>query len=385
MNRTDRKATLQTLVSERVLSENGKNWLIQVTDPFHDTPVTLTGMPDVNIGSSVVQEIKKTISFGAVTGTVGAGNWDVNIVMWPVFNNAPTPSTQVYPINWTGGGYNPGLMTTTAGSSLQPYRIGGITANQAPPGGTTFGSAVGGSDGGTNFVAPDPAYLQGPCRVIGMGFEVVNSTAELYKQGSVTVWRQPLPAPSHTKTTMALTTATTLDEPLPVHKRVRKIKESKEKSEEPPFEPKKKKKTAEGNPGDPGNALPTALGFINVVNAVQPPGTLADAMLLDGSQTWDAKDGVYCVGVMNANDNPAKVMEPTAYASWTTEITKNAQGTAMVSPQLFVASATTSVITPGDVQHIAPYHLTGAYFTGLSAQNINADCKMVHRKISFAT
>jgi hypothetical protein len=56
-NKTTSRAALRDLVElerSNMLTPQGKCWLIQALDPFHDTDIPPTGFPDANIGGSIV-------------------------------------------------------------------------------------------------------------------------------------------------------------------------------------------------------------------------------------------------------------------------------------------------------------------------------------------
>jgi hypothetical protein len=144
-----------------------------------------------------------------------------------------------------------------------------------------------------------------------MGFEVLNSTAEIYMQGQATVWRQPnRPTPS----TLSYSVATT-----------------------PP-------------------TVGTLPGFINRF----PPGTLGDAQLLYGSRSWKAAEGCYVVSRQCDAENPFSRPDyiPDFYS--VLDSTHGANGL------VYTPNA------PGIAQKLldihAPFDISGVHFTGLSNQ-----------------
>jgi len=107
------------------------------------------------------------------------------------------------------------------------------------------------SDGTDNDeVAIDPTYTSGAWRLISTGCEVVNTTAELYKGGSVTVFRSPSIAPA---CSVNITDVATL----PCR----------------------------------------SIGLL-------PPSTQNEAALYPDSKTWGAEEGSYQVATLNTKDNP---------------------------------------------------------------------------------
>lgn len=344
MQRSIRKSSLQTLIEEKTLSEEGRNWFIEAVDPFHDSRITLCGYPDMNIGSSVIQCVKQTLTIAKPVG-FAAGNWDTNVVMWPM------PVTQPVTMLFNSTPFGTALLSKSATSGITPYPIGGLTCFSVPSGSQTYGTSSLTTDVSKGISLPEN-YLGGPCRVLGMGFEVVNTTSQLNVQGQVTVYRQPMPAPQ-SQFCQGFTTATTLET-------------EKEAVVCPDIE--ECHRACVSHKHAKLGALPVSLGYSSAYEFVQPPGTQANCMLLEGSQQWEARDGCYSVSTMNTLDNPAKLLVPMSYVSWESDFTSDGtagSGQALATNQNF-ASATTQVFVPAYDGYVAPYHLNGAYFTGLS-------------------
>jgi len=142
-----------------------------------------------------------------------------------------------------------------------------------------------------------------------MAFEVVNTTAEINKQGQATVWRLPNVL---TATDIATTIATT-----------------------PPV---------------------TTIG--SVYQYRMPPGNIALAQLLYGSRSWAAAEGAYVVArqndIVNVFQQPSST---TIVYSQSDNLNSNAW------PAYSVAGVN-APSTPSDIH--APYDLSGVHFTGLS-------------------
>jgi hypothetical protein len=100
----------------------------------------------------------------------------------------------------------------------------------------------------TQFLLSDPG------RLIGMGIEAVNTTAEIYKQGTTTVYRLPL---SHKSSSVYAIPNTT-----------------------------------------------SGFSYVSATSYPAPPRTVAEAMLLAGSRQWKASEGAYCVVPFMGQDNP---------------------------------------------------------------------------------
>ncbi len=328
MNRSTRKITLDTLVGDKVITPEGKNWFIEATDPFHDNRVTLTGYPDTNVAASLVQCVKKTQTF-MKPSALPAGNWDTNIVLWPNPVQFPVGgSNQIE--SWacstvtTGraGHINQDVNNTNSGT-IQPYHLGGVSAFSAKSGDPTYGTSdVLTTDGTALSLGLDESYLTGSARVIGMGFEVVNTTSQLYKQGQVTCYRQPTPDCSRMPA-WGLT----------------KVQSG------PSY----------------------YQGYGSVYSLKQPPATQQQAMLLEGTVQWGAEDGCYAIATMNSMHNPAKQSEPQLIVSWQDDWSQQTGPGLGIGTKIQVFGGWANyAVTP--VTHIAPYNLSGAYFTGLSPE-----------------
>jgi hypothetical protein len=303
------KVTLQDLVNCGCINETSRDWLIASLDPMHDTPLSVRGLPDLNTGNSLVQCVRQTATINKPNDSVAAANWDVNIVMFPVVDWESGHDKQ-----WNTSDYYAWLETDTI--TVAPYKVGGVGALASSSGVQTYGNSsaaqVQEMSGGLN--CPE-SFLNGSSRVIAMGFEVVNTTSPLNRQGLVTTWRQPTP----TIDTEYVSRETT---------------------------------------------LLSGTGFVTTYPFTQPPGSLEAAMLLAGSKTWEAEKGAYCVSTMNRLDNPAKQMQAVSVLSLTSDIKSEADVADVGIGQGYEGTGD-FLVQP---RHIAPYNMSGAYFTGLSAQ-----------------
>jgi len=408
--KSKRSSALNELVASGQLTPEGKRWLIEALDPFHDEQIQLTGFPDMNVANSVVQVVKKQQQIKK-SSTLAAGNWDCNVVLWPQpqqnFDSIDGGDYSVRGYTTADSNNNASLLSVPSDLDIFRYPVGGVTAYQQVSGERTFGSTSSGGDPHRCDLSLDTTYLDGASRVIAMGFEVVNTTAPLYKQGSVTVYRQPTPQPANLYTAWVYQ----LSEPMldDLRKFVAALREGKEPDSvvakavddakslgmdvQVAFTMEEYKawrkefaqraKISRPKSGDDPRTI-TNQGYVSVWSAAEPPGTLAEATLLTGSQTWEAEKGCYCISTMNTLDNPAKVQMPQVIIYWTAAI--DALGGSGVGVGTGLApigedvAPTNGKLQPA-MQFIAPFNLAGAYFTGLSEQttlNINV-CWYVER------
>jgi len=183
-------------------------------------------------------------------------------------------------------------------------------------------------------------YLVGEYRIIGMGFEVINTTAELNLQGLVTCYRQPMNAIDSAKSDLVTTG--------PV-------------------------------PSGGGTVFTLNAGYFDLVQTNTPPATPGEALLLDGSKQWKAKEGAYVVSTLNSPENPAGMNNTTPVlhlSSLDPQISTNAWVLVEPASSLpagfqgsgFTIGPNTFTIDnlPTGCNWMAPFNHSGAYFTGLS-------------------
>jgi len=249
------------------ITEPGKQWLMAAVDPFHDTPLDVRGYPDVNEAASVVQVIKFSAAIGAPSGIAADTNWDCHIHAFPweqpciALGGNYSNTNNGHP----SGGFGAFLIgnnvnTPQSSASFHPgaSNFGGVAYCTAATGQATFdyGNAGTNSHNFAPFIDQLRPYMNGEYRIIAKGFEVVNTTSELNIQGLVTCYRQP---------------CTTLDSA---------------------------KATAIIDAGTGSANLYTA-GFADLVSSSFPPINVSEALLLDGSKQWKAKEGCYVVPTLS--------------------------------------------------------------------------------------
>jgi hypothetical protein len=318
MNKITRSERIMTkLVDGGVIKETSKAFLVASLDPMHDAQIeSLEGWPDVETAASVVRCIKQSVSISAPSG-LGGQTWDCHIVAWPWPHEIvyATPATTVN-----------NFVTSNAQPPLNTNVYGGVQAFACDP--TITSDFVPGALAGIQS-APigvvdltDPTYLSGPSRIIGMGWEVNNTTSQLNKQGMVTVFRLPEP-----------------------------------------------------------RMIPQDFAGVNIGSSSgqifrPPPKNTQSAMLISGTRQWPAADGCYVVVPFVGQDNPPLqpdyvqpiIQQFEAVESQVTQTSIN---------QLFNANNTSPVLFPYHVNNgsgitaeqcckICPLHQTGAIFTGLS-------------------
>lgn len=301
-NRKQRKNTIEGLVQRGALTRDGAEWLTAALDPFHDFEHPLAGYPDATVSQTVMSVYAYDLAVSKPAHVVGT--WDAHIFTLPTASQNDYILTD-FDATWQ-------KMTSTnppndwRGSTLNVYAVGAgekLTPDTAPQ---QYG-------GGILPPVGSEDLSMGVSRVVAMGFEVHNTTSELHKQGAVTSYRMPV---NHGMYSALLSKALV------------------------------------------GEALTVGTMM------AQPPKTLADALRLKGSRTWEAKDGVYATCMQSSVVNPLAQLTPSSMA-FVAATDPGTQDSAWVNEQAWYADVSTFVPTP---LKTIPFDITGAMFTGLSAE-----------------
>lgn len=307
-SRQNKDVFLERLVADRKITVDGKEWLTAALDPFHDYNHQIAGYPDADVSQTTVSCYQYEIPVKN-PGVGAADTWDCHIFstpqMFPTTNPAYTQTADwskftepVAPVSYPTGPLS--IVCATSGTALGWPLV-------AP---ANFSASC--------LPAPGTEDLtSGVSRVIAMGFEVHNTTAEIYKQGSVTTYRMPQAKSQNTSLF--------------------------------------------------SNSGATSYGVVKGYRFAYPPSTVAQANLLKGTRTWEAKDGVYATCFQSTVQNPLLKManehglfDPTSDPGQAATVsgTPLYAGLPSSNPTTYVPSA----------NQFMPYDTTGAIFTGLSSQ-----------------
>jgi hypothetical protein len=238
------------------LTEEGRRYIIQRFDPFHDKPIKPVGYPDNYNGHSVARCIKKSKAISLTTGGLPtqATPWDLSVVMTPMaylseFLQSSTNSCNTFTWDYTG-------------TRSEPW--GGLKMTAQPVSGTdfTFPATIASNCdlGELNLTVED---LADNMRIVSVGFEIQDMTAELYQQGLLTVFRQNQAQMNKT----SFVGTSTLNNPV--------------------------------------NEQTTIYGDGQLVKL--PPINVQNALLMPDTKQWKVKEGAYIVADFNSDELP---MEP---------------------------------------------------------------------------
>jgi len=263
------EAILNRLVTAGEISEAGKQWLIAAFDPYHDGPIDCSGYPDSNGQNSVVQCVTKTVTITSGSSS----NWDCHIVDFPFLG----PDTSVKPFYFaytapgdSTGAVTPGAFSQANGTILNCPMGGFVTMNFETSANNVNVFSNTNISGEVNTLNIPFEYLQNPYRIIAKGWEIYNTSTELYKGGSILTYNQPV---SNYQTASTVQVA----------------------GLETPY-----------------------YGYVSACLMQIPPKTLGEAMLLTGSRQWEAKEGAYVIPKIHSRDIPTNLgnyVQPLYYSN----------------------------------------------------------------------
>jgi len=310
------RAILNRLVGSRQLTESGLNWLIQVTDPNHDSEIRTAGYPDMTTTRTLTQCFTLTQNVSAPVSITGTNTFDCHVLFAPV--TPPAQGIQQFPAVACSAATNV-LVAPGSGASLVPgwNVITGINGMDIfSTGGTNMQTAG-------NLTMP-VSVVSGEYRMVASSVEVVNTTPDLYKGGTLTAWRSPnlKPQVSYCYTNAATTT------------------------------------------------LPTTVMVGNT-----PCTNQGNAQLFPSARTWAAADGVYSIVSMTDIENPfivAGVTPPPLFiqAPANSQIVANVNVPAWAWPNYAAGTGGVQLNNAGQLTcSVIPWNWQGAIFTGLNTNS----------------
>jgi len=220
----------------------------------------------------------------------------------------------------------------TVNNAITMSALGGCTAiRQSSSGADINWIPVGGSPDLLGQMSVDSAYLSGDVRLVGVGFEVTDTSAEVNKQGMATVCAYPQAGPCDN---YAVANAA-------------------------------------------GIASTFEMSFYHGKRIILPPVNIKDAMLLPETRQWEARYGAYMVPTFQDLGNPATevssivpIFEQAATVFSPTANTTGASGAVPATNTSLQVSTTVPVMTLKSYlpayQKIAPTNTCVVYLTGLN-------------------
>lgn len=331
------------------LPEGYRNYLKISLDPYHDRTIRFKGAPTSRSATSVTlcynqEQTYSADDFGITTGD----SWDAHFAMFPFLsshnvsfatNNSNRGETQVNIFSngtmrpMTVHGVPSGTPTFSIATSSQQMQLLGLDLSSL----TTFIS---------NNDADFPIGFR-TLRLVGIAFEVIDESPDIYQQGAVTVYRYPLDVQPSGQNFVTLVAP-----------------------------------SGTGNAFGPYPATDTTTlrTHQTVYNLRMPPSNTASAVLVDGSETWKAREGAYCVATQYDSEVPFKQVDwiPIGFNGLIpSTLPTNFGGyyrfyDTTIAASMFQAGVQTPGDTPETLWPLAdavfPFNQSGAYFTGLSRQ-----------------
>jgi len=351
------KEPMTELCKNRLITPEACDWVKSALDPFHDLQLdSLRGYPDISTEPTVVVKVRQAVTVSAPPGLGANENWDCHICLSPIdFSPSSESATRGARVTPFGPGHSgaaecAGLIDSS--DYARVARMDGLLINSVPSESTndknmtfTPGHCPRTPGGGyelqqinlDNYLDFDATDL-GVYRLIYSGFEVVNTTAQIYKQGAVTVYEygnsfeQGASLPSQIVSGGSTTLA---DDPI---------------------------------------SQPTTYFR-------SPPNTLSEAKIMPGSHSWAAQDGCYNTAKFQSENKfqgmtrrPWAICQNNLTAGSTSGYTNGDEGSfvsdiALIQKSNATGTSPSPVTNPGEFSgpvHFSHMNTTGAYFTGLS-------------------
>lgn len=309
-----RRRQIAEIMLNRALTADGRDWLVLALDPFHDYPRQLAGYPDADNSSTVVSCFQYEFDLSKPPGVVG--NWDSHVFTMPLLR--VETFDQCKAIN--GPHYQ--QVQTAAGAPT--VSLGPLTIISADAGQRLFpeaGGAFNPTNLNVNAINCSTDAFPGRSRVIGWAFELVNTTAEMYKQGALTAYRMPQAVVPDWYNQLNLAGTQTTQQP--------------------------------------------------ACTVLAPPSTADFAMKLGGtSLQWAAAEGAYVVGSQFTVNNPLN--SPAGLQTVVVQTTEETFGQySLMSPWAVPAPVALNNDSYGFSalsQKLVPFNTSGVFLTGLSPQ-----------------
>lgn len=302
--------------------DSSKGYFMTQVDGFHDHQFVQRGKCDSINAASVPECYKQTFQLSSTL----SGNWDCNLTIFPDLLANPWYPYAQYILDSTSG-----VSTNAMGSqgTNSAFPSAGLSATIVASGNPTPMNAnlinyplVPAKAGPGGTYAPK---LSGPSRCLSVWVEVINNTAPLYQQGTVTCWRQPQPGLADATTWNVVAADTSAPTPL-------------------------------------------IQGAWSTIIAPAPPNSVAEAMLLQGTRQWHAKEG--CMFYTTPSQDELPIIQNQALASVYYEDSPTdatLYGPSYVSSGFAGQSLTLNTCTFRQTYR-SPFNMSGVFFTGLSPQ-----------------
>jgi len=315
------KNILTKLENKGVMTTDGKDWLLQALDPFYDGEHQVSGYPDRCSGKSVVQTVQRRLTLKC-PASVTTGTWDAHIMFLPELrdyttNNSQTgATTSSFPAQTSFSTATRQYSTFAGGTKNYPFRAP-FNIVTCPTGNSTAPLSNTWDNTGKEFYGVDLSpYAYNQSRIIAGGFEITNTTPELYRGGSIICYE------------VQNTTQENINALL--------------------IEPSSNKQSTN-------------------ITSSSPPGLSSAAISIPGATEWDASEGCYMILKQNKQENPPQddVFKDRIFNYGSNDFVRT---TPIPGFGLFGQVITTDLVYQPPQIHPIPFNSCGAYLTGLNAQ-----------------
>lgn len=301
-------------------------YIISQVDPFHDTPYKLSGAPSVLQSRSLVLTLnqQRTITaadFGIVTP---GSKFDCHFALIPMIKDESVYTGNLQGVGNFQGSNQPALESDIA--LLSPFCIsavehtaGGSEITFALPNGST--GFIGNNSSGISTFVDGNGYEQSRyLRLLGHAFEVVDSSPQIYQQGTCTVYATPN-CEHHGMSNV-----------------------------------------------DWVDAVPAVrTAYAPVAHMAVPPSNIATTQNIGGTHSWDACEGAYVIARRSGGEPQFKKLD--VIPKLFTGSMPTAGERDPLASYAFVSRSIQQTVAPAPpTQSNATwdYNVSGAYFTGLS-------------------
>jgi hypothetical protein len=174
------------LIKCGVATEDGRQYVKRGVDPFHFGANDPVGIPDLYGGKSLLFNVERSLEVS--NSGLAAGIWDCHVAFLPFLDSFGTASHKVngvYPLASQVDEFLFAASTQNMGSGL-------VVCKSL----TSLGATFNANDAATeqySYIDLSDVLTRVPAgkfRVVSAAFKVVNTTAEIYKQGNVQLYRQ---------------------------------------------------------------------------------------------------------------------------------------------------------------------------------------------------
>jgi hypothetical protein len=316
---------LHTVMNKCDITGDGQNFVDMVIDPAKDLGgIRCAGFPDASNRQVNFHHIQKSVTVSAPSGLLPTETWDCHAFQGPIASNHNIIDTNQIRANFLQ--QRRGFKRQIGGLNILTRR----TVNASLP--------LGYINQAANLAVESTFFEKSNSRVVYQAHEGRNVTPDLYRSGTVLVYRK-------TEMPLAETTFT----------------------------------ATVWNPA--ATPTPTGYGSLSFKNLDTDVGIYSDLLQLPGSKQWKASEGHYCVGTMSSMNQPVGTDKAEPILILDTDL-QNATGDqtekwmSETFPYVPIPNVDIEFLGNDPVTNVSNqpfitnFNTSGAYYTGLSPQTV---------------